>query len=86
MVLRFVNCPPGALITSENYSEFLTAFAVFANTNKFQEELLAKVNETKSESAILLLEGKTDASLISSAWEKLNPNTPIPFTPVPLRR
>lgn len=75
--------PTGALITSENYSEFLTAFAVFANTNKFQEELLAKVNATKSESAILLLEGKTDASLISSAWEKLNPNTPIPFTPVP---
>ena len=75
--------PTGALITSENYSEFLIAFAVFANSNKFQEEISAKVKAAESESAVLLLEGKTDASLITTAWEKLNPSIPIPFTPVP---
>lgn len=73
--------PTGILITSENYSEFLTAFDVFANTKKFQEEVLSKVKST--DLPVLLLEGKTDASLITSAWEKLNPGKPIPFTPIP---
>lgn len=73
--------PEGTPITPENYSEFLTAFDVFANTKKFQEEVLSKVKAT--ELPALLLEGKTDASLITSAWEKLNPGKPIPFEPIP---
>lgn len=73
--------PAGIPITPENYSEFLAAFYVFANTKKFQEEVLTKVKAT--ELPALLLEGKTDASLITSAWEKLNPGKPIPFAPVP---
>ena len=32
---------------------------------------------------VLLVEGKTDASLITTAWEKLKPNVPMPFEPVP---
>lgn len=73
--------PRGIQITPENYSEFLTAFDVFANTKKFQEEVLSKVKVT--ELPALLLEGKTDASLITSAWEKLNPGKPMPFAPIP---
>lgn len=73
--------PEGTPITPENYSEFLTAFDVFANTKKFQEEVFTKVKA--SDLPILLLEGKTDASLITSAWEKLNPGSPMPFTPIP---
>lgn len=73
--------PAGIPITPENYSEFLTAFDVFANTKKFQEEVLSKVKAT--ELPALLLEGKTDASLITSAWEKLNPGNPMPFAPIP---
>lgn len=73
--------PEGIKITSESYSEFLTAFDVFANTKKFQGEVLAKVEATKLPA--LLLEGKTDASLITSAWGKLNPGIPIPFEPIP---
>jgi predicted ATP-binding protein involved in virulence len=73
--------PTGSPITPESYSEFLTAFDVFANTKKFQEEVLTKVQST--ELPVLLLEGKTDALLITSAWEKLNPGQSIPFTPVP---
>lgn len=73
--------PTGNTITSENYSEFLTAFDVFSNTKKFQEEILSKVKAT--ELPALLLEGKTDASIITSAWEKLNPGKPMPFSPIP---
>lgn len=73
--------PAGTQITPENYSEFLTAFDVFSNTKKFQEEVLSKVNSTVLPA--LLLEGKTDASLITIAWEKLNPGKPIPFVPIP---
>lgn len=72
--------PAGIPITPENYSEFLTAFEVFANTKRFQEEVLSKVKAT--ELPALLLEGKTDASLIISAWEKLNPGKPMPFCPI----
>lgn len=73
--------PEGTTITSENYSEFLSAFNVFANTKKFQEEVLTQVKS--SDLPILLLEGKTDASIITSAWEKLNPGSSMPFTPIP---
>lgn len=73
--------PEGTHITPENYSEFLTAFDVFANTKKFQEEVLTQAKA--SGLPILLLEGKTDASIITSAWEKLNPGNPMPFTPIP---
>jgi len=73
--------PSGNPITPENYSEFQTAFDVFANTKKFQEEVLSKVKATQL--PILLLEGKTDASLIGSAWEKLNLAKPIPFELIP---
>ena len=73
--------PLGMPITPESYSEFLTAFDVFANTKKFQEKVMAEVNAT--ELPVLLLEGKTDASLISTAWEKLNPEKPMPFAAIP---
>lgn len=79
--LEIRELPAGIPITPENYSEFLTAFDVFANTKRFQEGVLLKVKA--SELPALLLEGKTDASLITSAWEKLNPGKPIPFTPIP---
>lgn len=73
--------PAATLITPENYSEFLTAFDVFANTKKFQEDVLSKVKATVLPA--LLVEGKTDASLITSAWGKLYPEKPIPFEPIP---
>jgi energy-coupling factor transporter ATP-binding protein EcfA2 len=73
--------PNGECITPDKYSEFLTAFNIFANTNKFQEEVLKQVRSI--DIPVLLLEGKTDALLIVTAWKKLNPDKPIPFTPVP---
>ena len=79
--LEIREMPSGRLITPETYSEFLTAFNVFASTKKFQEEVLARVSEGTAPA--LLVEGKTDATLISTAWEKLNPGTPIPFEPIP---
>ena len=78
---EILELPAGTPIKSESYSEFLTAFDVFANTKKFQEEVLTKIKAT--ELPALLLEGKTDASIITSAWEKLNPEEPVPFVPVP---
>lgn len=73
--------PRGNLISSESYSEFLSAFKLFSTTKTFQEEVLTKINEGTKPA--LLVEGKTDALLISTAWEKLKPNTPIPFEPIP---
>ncbi len=79
--LEIREMPSGRLITPETYSEFLTAFNVFASTKIFQEEVLARVSEGTAPA--LLVEGKTDAALIATAWEKLNPGSPIPFEPIP---
>lgn len=73
--------PSGTLVTPETYSEFLTAFNLFASTKKFQEEILAKVSEGIVPA--LLVEGKTDAVVVATAWEKLNPGVPMPFEAIP---
>jgi hypothetical protein len=66
--------PTGQVITPESYSEFQTAF-------DFQNSVLQQVNAGTLPA--LLVEGKTDASLIATAWEKLNPGIPMPFEPIP---
>lgn len=73
--------PTGQVITPESYSEFQTAFDVFAATKTFQSAVLQQINSGTLPA--LLVEGKTDASLITTAWEKLNPGTPMPFEPIP---
>lgn len=73
--------PAGALITPESYSEFQTAFDVFVATKTFQNEVLLQINAGTLPA--LLVEGKTDASLIALAWEKLYPGTAIPFEVIP---
>lgn len=73
--------PTGQLITPESYSEFQTAFDVFSATKTFQSAVLHQINAGTL--PVLLVEGKTDASLITTAWEKLKPNVPMPFEPVP---
>jgi predicted ATP-binding protein involved in virulence len=73
--------PTGQVITPESYSEFQTAFDVFAATKTFQNAVLQQINAGTLPA--LLVEGKTDASLIATAWEKLNPGTPISFEPIP---
>jgi hypothetical protein len=73
--------PAGALITPESYSEFQTAFDVFVATKTFQNEVLLQINAGTLPA--LLVEGKTDASLIAFAWEKLNPGMPMPFEAIP---
>ena len=51
-----------------------------------QSEILALKETVKSlndlAKPVLLLEGPTDAKLISTAWTKLYPSTPAPFIPV----
>ena len=73
--------PTGQAITPESYSEFQTAFDVFAATKTFQSSVLQQVNAGTLPA--LLVEGKTDAWLITTAWGKLNPSVPMPFEAIP---
>ena len=73
--------PTGAVITPESYSEFQTALNTFAETRAFQDAVLNQVNAGTLPA--LLVEGKTDATLISVAWGKLNPGIPMPFEIIP---
>lgn len=70
--------PTGQLITPESYSEFQMAFDA---TRTFQNTVLQQINAGVLPA--LFVEGKTDASLISTAWKKLNPDTPMPFETIP---
>lgn len=73
--------PTGAVITPESYSEFQTALNTFAETRAFQNAVLNQVNAGTLPA--LLVEGKTDAILITVAWGKLNPGIQMPFEMIP---
>lgn len=73
--------PTGEVIAPESYSEFQTALNSFAETRAFQSAVLNQVNAGSLPA--LLVEGKTDATLITVAWEKLNPGISMPFEMIP---
>ena len=69
--------PTGEMIESESYSEFQSAFDLFAETRAFQKAVVSEV-QSGTRPAILV-EGKTDVLHIQTAWTKLNPNSDMPF-------
>lgn len=78
---EIVELPSATRIAPESYTEFLEAFNAFSETRAFQEKVLITISS--SSKPILLLEGKSDAQIVSTAWSKLNPDIPIPFEIVP---
>ncbi|MBU6467650.1 MAG: AAA family ATPase [Betaproteobacteria bacterium] len=78
---EIIELPGATHIPPESYSEFREAFNVFTKTKAFHEELLMAISSTSK--PILLLEGKSDAQLVSTAWIKLKPGTTMPFDVVP---
>lgn len=73
--------PNADIITPENYSEFLTAYNIYSLSSKFESDLLIRLSATSL--PIILVEGKTDVSLIVTAWEKLYPGVSIPYEIIP---
>lgn len=69
--------PNGEMIGPESYSEFQSAFDMFAETRAFQRVVLTQV-QSGTRPAVLV-EGKTDALHMQTAWSKLNPNIEMPF-------
>ncbi len=59
----------------------MSAFDVFSATKRFQNEAVRIVNA--SEKPVLLVEGKTDAILISTAWDKLHHGNDLPYEVIP---
>lgn len=78
---EIIELPSATRITTEVYSEFRDAFQVFSETRSFQDAILETIRTTGK--PILLLEGKTDAQLIATAWTKLYPNVDMPFEAIP---
>lgn len=72
--------PSGQPISPESYTDFLNAFELLSQTKKFRDTLLNQA--VAMAKPVLLVEGKTDAELISIAWAKLHPGVDLPFTPV----
>lgn len=73
--------PTCEIITSESYSEFQSALNTFTETRSFQAAVMDKINQGTIPA--LLVEGKTDAALISIAWSKLNSGMALPFELIP---
>jgi hypothetical protein len=74
---KVIELPHFDSINVEAYSEFSKAFDAFGRTAKFDREVLARVQ--KSNLPVVLFEGKTDVNHIKTAWEKLHPDTAMPF-------
>ncbi len=69
--------PTGEMIGPESYTEFQSAFDVFAETRAFQKIVVSQI-QTGTRPAILV-EGKTDALHLQTAWSKLYPDSEIPY-------
>jgi energy-coupling factor transporter ATP-binding protein EcfA2 len=69
--------PTGEMIGPESYTEFLSAFDVFSETRAFQKFVINQI-QSGTRPAILV-EGKTDALHLQTAWSKLNPDLEIPY-------
>ena len=69
--------PTGELIESESYTEFQSAFDMFAETRAFQKAVVSQVQSGTR--PVILVEGKTDVIHMQTAWGKLNPNIDMPF-------
>lgn len=78
---EIIELPSAARITPESYSEFRDAFQAFSDTRSFQNSIQGMIGTT--DKPILLLEGKSDAELISTAWIKLHPGVDMPFEAIP---
>lgn len=61
------NMPKGELITTERFSEFKNAYNVLKKTEKFEDEVKAKV--IANNKPIVYVEGPTDVSYIKKAYE-----------------
>ena len=60
------NMPNGEIITTERFSEFKNAYNVLKKTQKFEDDLKAKIiNNNKP---IIYVEGPTDVSYIKKAY------------------
>jgi len=78
---RFLEMPSGTAISPEAYSEFVAAFDAFSRTQRFEQEVMAKVRGT--DKPVILVEGKTDATHLRVAWDKLFPDQELPYLLVP---
>ena len=73
---------PGALkISSERFSEFRRSYEYVRDTTMFETEVAARAKDFQR--PVLLTEGRSDAKIISTAWEKLRGATLLPFDLVP---
>ena len=67
--VRLFDLDTGAYISASAFSEFETAFAVMADTERFENEVLAKAQAAGK--PLILLEGETDPRYIKRAAEAL---------------
>lgn len=67
--VRLFDLDTGAYISANAFSEFETAFAVMADTERFENEVLAKAQAAGK--PLVLLEGETDPRYIKRAAEAL---------------
>lgn len=71
------NMPRGNLITTERFSEFENAYNVIAETQKFEKDIINKIQE--SQKPILFFEGDIDITYFKKALEFFSLNIDVHF-------
>jgi hypothetical protein len=74
---RVIDMPSGELIGTEEFSEFNDALDAFTRTRAFDQRLIDHVRNAAK--PVVLVEGKSDATHICTAWTKLHPGQAMPW-------
>ena len=76
-----IDLPRGNRIGAERFEEFERAYDTFRSTKTFEDEFSTRIATITKPTVIT--EGRSDAIILRTAWEKLHPEIPIPFDVVP---
>lgn len=73
--------PDGQPVAPEMFGEFDAAYSALQATERFEDELQARVKE--SARPLLLTEGRSDVIIVNEAWARLRPGLESPFDVIP---
>jgi hypothetical protein len=74
---RVIELPSGTPISTEAFTEFNHELTAFTRTRAFDQRLFDHIQQAAR--PVVIVEGKSDATHIRTAWEKLNPGQCMPW-------
>ena len=79
--VTILEMPTGHQLGSERFSEFGRIYDCVRDTATFEADVVERAKQFKK--PVLITEGRSDAKIVTAAWQKLHPSDNQPFEVVP---